>query len=530
MPSGVKAFRHTFEGGLSTERGAPAEVEIGADGRIGMPFLLRAENIEYLLNGAVKKIKGLAKYNGTTLESGEQVRGMFEYVRQGTGGSPTRKKVCYVGTKVKKDDNDGTFTDIFTGRVNDSVPCFTVFEDVLIMSTDANEAPIKWDQTTATTLGGSPPNFAFSVGHANRLFAAGAFAFPSRLYYSSLLNAEEWGGTGNSGVIDVDPDDGDVITGLAVYRGQLLVFKGPNFGSIHRISGLTPDTFAREKIIPGVGAVWHNLIFPFGNDIGFVAPDGTIRTVVASDRFGDFEEGALSRDISQLIEERTNFDVLKRGWAATDSAKGIVAFTLPWDSSTQPNVTLVMDFRFDRPRFAIWSAVQAWSVARMTDPSLNDRRILYFGGNDGFLRKSQQSTHSIDGSTAISAYARTPFFFYGSAHRVKTLQALGLGISPRGEYTASIGFRRESGDSQVDVIQGGGDVLGEADENEFTLDTSTLAGDQYRTRWVEVVESGQFREISYEISNVNLNEDIEVHAIHAVIETSENVSYENDTA
>lgn len=529
MPTPSLNFVHRFGGGLSSDRGAPAGIEFDAQRTMSLPFLLRAENIEYLLNGAFKKIGGLSKYNSTALESGEEVRGMFEYIRQGTAGSPTRKRVAWAGTKVKRDNNDGTFSDLFTGRTDNSVPTFEAFEDVLIMATDANEAPIKWDQTTATTLGGTPPNFAFMKGHVNRLWAAGVRTNPSRLYYSSLLDAEQWEGVGNSGTLDIAPDDGDVITGLAVMDDVLVVFKGPNIGSIHAITGATPSTFARVTLIPkSIGAVWHNLIFPMDNDLGFVDRMGNIRALGRTERQANFALSSLSRDIETILGDRLNLDVLKRGWAATDPKKGVVVFTLPADGSTAPNMTLHMDYRFDPPRFSIQTAIAAWSVALMSDPARDDRNIIYYGSNTGFLRKGDQPTQSVDGTTAISAYARTPFIAYGAPHRFKTLKAIGLGISPKGQYTASVSIRRESADSQVSLIQGGNDVLGPADDDEFTLDTSTLAGDQYRNRWTTVEESGQFREVSYEISNTGLNEGLEVHALHCVIEGSAAEGFEND--
>lgn len=523
------AIRHTFEGGWATDLGSLAEVVVEGDRRVRVPFFLRMENVYFTKNGGIRKMGGLSKYNSSTIESGEEIRYMFDYVRQGTTGAPTRKKVVLAGTKWLADNNDGTFASIITGLANDSVGCANVFEDVVILSTDANEAPRKWNQTAAAVLGGSPPNFAFSVTHVNRVWAAGNPAAPSVLYYSSLLEAEEWNGAGNSGSITIDPDDGDVITGIRVVNGQLIVFKGPNLGSIHRISGRTPSDFVRDKINNlGLGSVNHNLIFDLGSDVGFVTPEGSIRSLLATERFGDYEIGALSRDIDTFLRTRTNVDVLKRGQAATDPIQGYTLLTIPIDGSSAPNCTILMDTRFEIPRFVLWTDVEAWSVARMSDPASDDRRILYAGGNDGFLRKTQQASLEIDDGTGINAIFQLPFMHYSTQNKKKTLVAIGIGLVPSGEFAVDVGIRTESSSETTQVLQSGGAVLGPADQNEFILDTSVLSGDQYRTIWSEDVNSGQFREISYELSNAEVGETFNIHSFHAVIEGSSVVSYEND--
>ena len=529
MATAKRALRHVFGGGLATEFGSHAEVTVEADGRVVLPFLQRAENVRFLRNGGITKIGGTTKYNSSALESGAEITGFFDYPRIGTSGTTTFRKVCHVSTKVKADTNNGSFSDIITGLTDEAIPNYNIFEDQLIIAS-TGDTPRTWDQTTAATLGGSPPSFAFSVTHVNRVWAAGAVANPSRLYYSSLLEAAEWDGTGNSGSIDIDPSDGDVITAIWPYMNELIVFKGPHKGSIHRITGTTPSTFARQIFLhEGLGAVSQNLLFMYGSDLGFVWSDGTIRTLLATERFGDFELGALSVPINRLILDGLNTAHLRKGWAATDPLRGEVLFTLPFDASTKPNLTLMMDFRFESPRFATWTAIDAYSVARMTNPSNNNRHEMYVGGDDGFIRRLNGSNYNIDGgATAISAYVKSPFMHYGAPAYMKTLHTLGLGISPKGSYTATLGWRRDSAAEQTTTIdQAGDDVLGPGTVDIFTLDSSTLAGDAYRTRWSEVMNGGQFRDILYEVRDTTVDQALEVHSIVAVVESSAVESFEN---
>ena len=522
MPARNLAIRHLFGGGLATDLGSHADVDVSGDGRLVLPFLQRCENVRFLRNGGITKIGGTVKYNATVHESGDEERGIFDYVKVGTAGTTTRRKVCHIGTKIKADLNDGTFSDIFTGLTDDAIPCYNVFEDQLIISS-TGDVPKTWDQTTAANLGGSPPSFAFSTTHVNRVWAAGAVAAPSTLYYSSLLEAAEWNGAGNSGTIEVDPSDGDVITGIYPFRGELIVFKGPNKGSIHRIGGRTPATFTRDRFIEGVGAVNQNLIFMFGSDLGYVWADGTVRTLLASERFGDFELGSLSVDINTMLQENVNTAHLRKGWAATDPLRGEVIFTMPFGASQKPNMTLAMDFRFGNPRWMTWTNIGAYCVARMSNPSNNNRHEMYVGGNDGFIRRLNGADLNIDGgSGAITSYVKTPFLHYSLPKTRKTLRAVGLGVSPKGSYTVTLGWRRDSAAEQtVSVDQAGSDVLGPGTVDIFTLDASTLAGDAYRTRWVETVEGGQFRDIMYEARNITVSQDMEIHSIVAVIEQAD---------
>lgn len=528
MASREVALRHVFNGGWATDFGVQAEVS-GDGGLVQIPWLLRAENVFYTLKGNPRKVGGTTKYNSTAIESGEEIRGMFEYVRVGTAGSSTRKRVVHAGTKILADDNDGTFASLFTGLEDGKTPNYNTFADLLIMASDSTvDVPKSWDQTTAQNLAGSPPNFAFSVTHVNRVWASGNAALPSRVYYSATGDPEDWSGA-DTGSIDVDPDDGDIVTGLYPFRGVLLVFKGPNRGSIHIISGRTTSTFVRDLLVPGVGAAWQNLIFPFGNDVGFMSPDGLVRSVRATEKFGDFEQAQLSLPIQSWLRENVNTQALRTGWAATDHSQGYVIFTLPLDGSSVPNRTIMMDFRFDPPRWADWDDFAAYSVSYMSNPTSRDRPILYFGGTDGFLRKAQQPVLSIDEATGIGAYVRTPFLNYGAPHRLKTIQHLGIGAQVRVMSTLHVELRKgDATATEIDFdLSSGGFVLGDADENEFTLDTSTLADDQYKTTWADATESGQFREISYELSNEDAGEDLDVDAIHIILEASTTPSYEN---
>jgi len=515
MTTRRKFIRHLFDGGVATAFGPTSDVVPGRDGILRIPYLLEGDNIVYSLDGGPRKAPGTVRLNTGSMESGAVVKGLFDYWNIGTSGASAQHRIIHINTKIKKDDADGTFTDLFTGLETDKIPAYAVLEDLLVMASDSNtDVPKSWDGTTAQNLAGSPSNFAFVVEHNNRLWAGGVVAKPSRLYYSALGNGADWTGAG-SGQIDISPSDGDVLTGLAAHKGDLWVFKGPYAGSIHRIQGTAPtgsDPFRRKNFIRGLGAVNHNSIFRFKDDLGYMWSDGSIHSLATTDRFGDYADAALSTPIQSWLLEHVNFARLKHSWATDASDAGYVLITLPVDSSTNNNMVLMMDFRFEPVRWAMWPAFKLGCVANVISSS---QPLLMGGGNDGFVKKLQQPTRSIDGVTEIKYNALTPYLSYGSPIMMKTISIASLAISPKNNGNITFGWQRDEAAQQTkDIAQltSGSSLLGS-----FLLGTSTLAGQSLSDRFVELEEGGEFRSIRYQLTNQVNNEDVEIHSLSVAL-------------
>ena len=523
-------LRHQFDGGWATDLGPTVDIVPDQTGRVSIPFLLAAENVFYELDGGPHKIGGTTKVNTDVLESGAVVRGLYDYWYQGTSGSPTRRRVAHVADKILRDTDDGTFNQtLFSGLSSTAVPNYSTFDDILIMANDStSDVPRSFDGTTAQSLAGSPPRFSFSVTHQGRQFAAGAYGAPSTLYYSAAFNPEDWVGAG-SGTIQIEPNDGDMITGLASYKDELWIFKGPNKGSINRLTGATTSTFALKPFIKsGLGAAWQNGIFQFKDDLGFVSQYGTIHSLIATASFGDFNEAALSLPIHTWLRDHLNYNRLRFISAVNDPMNGYVLFTLAIDASTTNNIMLMMDYRRypQAPvRWASWPAIAAGSANLFVDT--NGLRRVLIGGNDGFVRRTGVLDRSLDATTAYTAKVTTPHLNYGDPMLMKNISATAVGLAPKGDFDLTFTWTRDDASAQsVTVDQGGGDVLGPAAANQFTLGTSTLSGSRFVDRYVELTEGGEFRSISYELTQSELSQDMEVHAFSTTIKRS-SISTEN---
>jgi hypothetical protein len=495
-------------------------VGLGQDGLIRIPFLITAKNHLYEFDGAPHKMGGTSKLNSAALDSGEEVRGIYDFWRM-PAGTPTQKFLCHTGTKVLESDGDGTFSNLITGLVDNAIPHYNTFDDIVIITSDAaaTDAPQKWDQSGATSaLGTNTPLFSFSETHKNRLWAAGVDSQPSRLYYSPDLSNSGPDGDWNhatSGTIDIDPGDGDRITAIKSFRNELWVFKGPYKGSIHRITGSAPtgsDGFARTTFVRGIGAVHQNSVFNFRDDIGYVWSDGSVNSLIATDQFGDFTEAQLSRPIRRWIEENVVFSRLDQTWSATDESRNIVLIALVTSGNTFPSHVICMDYRFDPVRWSFLEALgdnnAAVCVARVVDANNNNKVTMLTGGTDGFIRKLFQSSRNIDTSNSYNMRATSPFMNYSDPFTMKTLYSVALGVRASGGGDVTFGWQGDGAQQQTQTVsQGGGG---------FLLDTSLLDGpdllaaNTYRERYMSLETGGEFRSIQYELRNGNLNEDLDV--------------------
>lgn len=520
------ALRHVFDGGWTTDLSPRAGIAADQSGTVRIPYLLTAENIVYELDGGVHKAPGTSKVNSSALESGADIIGAYDAWFHGAVGTPAQHRILNMTTKIKKDDADGTFTDLFTGLVSGAVPSYTMLEDLLVIGLDSSDVPKSWDGTTAQNLAGSPPNFAICTTHANRIWAAGVYAKPSRLYYSPLLDpanttAEGWG------EINVDPSDGDRIMAIASYKGELIVFKGPYKGSIHRISGTAPtgpDGYRRTRWIEKIGAAGQNTLFTFQDDLGFMGFDGQIHSLKATAAYGDFNEVALSRMVKGFFN-RANFSRLKQAWACSGSSEGYVLFSLPVDGATTNTAIIGMDHRFygsgQPPRWFLWPAFSGMGMSLMAgiDSGSSNKRIYFGGCRDGYLRKFQQNARLIDTITQIGMTVDTPYFDYGDAFIMKTAGEAYLQFAPKNNGNINFSFKRDSNAPQIfSISQSAGDPLGTVSGMNFTLGTSTLASSTIVEKFIEADGVGEFRQIQYRVQNDVVGEDVEVRGFGVMVE------------
>ena len=535
----TRYITHRFSGGWATDlgklvTGLPTET---ADFLI--PYALEAQNIFWQLDGGFRKIGGTGPI-GDQLESGDVVYGVYDYWKTGTTGSHTQRKICHVSTKIKQDQGNNTWTDLKTGLEDNKHPSYATFDDLLIIASESTvDVPMSWDQSTFQNLAGTPPNFAFSCKHRAHHWASGVVSTPSSVYYSVPNDPEDWASAA-SGSIVCDPGDGDEVRGIASYKNELWVFKGPNKGSIHRITGSAEADFARSTFIEGIPAAGHSTIVTMKDDLIFMTPTGSIRSLKATAAFGDYHEAALSFPIEAWLKDNINPAATKRAWAVNDSRASRLYFAVPTGANTTNDTLLCYDYGFrsinqpDR-----WSKITAWNAHSLGVYMDASQRKVMGGGTDGYVRELNNNTKAIDTTTEIRARVDTPNMNYGSVSaQSKTLVSVGITLTPAGNDDLRFYWTRDSVYEQQAAMDQGfeGVLLGDANSptpEDFTLGDSAdattgdyLFGLTFREIYYEPQDGGEARWMQYSIRNEDVDEDLYVHALSTGVRFGE-INMEN---
>jgi hypothetical protein len=140
---------------------------------------------------------------------------------------------------------------------------------------------------TATV--GSVPNGTMMCYAQNKIFVAGVAANPSRLFWCDIGNPRSWTATN---VVDLDPNDGQTITGLASLGPYLFVFKQKKIFVVYDLA-----TGANRALSTTVGCVAPRSIAESAEGLFFLSADEGVMIATpskltnVSDNVRNFFEG-----------------------------------------------------------------------------------------------------------------------------------------------------------------------------------------------------------------------------------------------
>lgn len=374
-------------------------------------------NVEYDEGGVIRKRAGYTTAGGTLTAA----KGLGIYSVESSN------KMVTIDDTTLKYRTDSTAWTAATGDI------FTTGQE-----TSFTQARLKlyvWNGTdggaeftgTAVSRPGTMPKAKFSVYYQNKHIASGVDGQPSRLYISNLSNASDFtvttGGTqpqpdntndsenGNpnvpgatvfagtpalteANVIDIRKNDGDKITGLAVFQDVLIVFKER---SIYQV---TFDSSGNPTVTPityATGCVSHKSIVNVENDVYFMSREG-MRVLGNEPQFF-----AAIRTQVLSIRVQPTIDAIAKNYYSRCNAiyfdnKYIMAH--PTGTTAAISRCLVYDRRFQA--YTLWGSFNAQAMIKYIDSS--NVESLYFldtGGTQVYKRVA--GTYN-DNGAAIEAY------------------------------------------------------------------------------------------------------------------------------
>ena len=275
--------------------------------------------------------------------------------------------------------------------------------------------------------------------YKDTLFILGDPNNPSRLYYSGGGDKiEDFTISNGGGFIDISKNDGQVGTGLKVFKNSLLVFKTD---SIYQFGFTTEGLPQVVQVNAEIGAISPRSIITVENDIFFASRRG-IFTVgneqgFAFDVLRTNEISARVRSIFQTIETSRLANI--SAIYATVQNKNLAIFSYTPTGSTYNSEALV----FDRERNAWfkWTNIQANCFTSFIDDD-GVQHILYGDDNSGYVKEVLTGTDDFGSVIDWTVRLRSESFPESKGdglERYKTLKNIHTVLrQPRGSITLSV--------------------------------------------------------------------------------------------
>jgi hypothetical protein len=187
------------------------------------PLLLKAEEARIAKNvdideiGSLKKCKGYSAYGN--VPNSNEVKSLYSFYKITSSGTERYFLRESGGYLYKYDPSTSQWTSIASELTSGAV-----WETYLNTAVRFNgvDNPKKFDGSSFSDLGGSPPNGSIVRLYKNRLYVAGVSPNFSTVYYSKVGLIDNWPAFNN---FDVNANDGDKIMWMEPVFDSLLIFK-----------------------------------------------------------------------------------------------------------------------------------------------------------------------------------------------------------------------------------------------------------------------------------------------------------------
>ena len=338
---------------------------------LDLSYLVKAENVVIRESGRIAFRKG---FKQKVAPSGTAIASIHEHDDQGTN-----KIFVSYGTSIYtvdftspasafpssgadvKHTVSGSSGDWQFVNFNDRLHCFHA--GIVPQRYDGSlGSGSKWTAhaTKPATVSSGEYKPTCGMGYYGRIWAGGVAESPDVVYYSNLLDGDDWTG-GDAGLIDLSKIWGiDDVIAIAPFYGKLVIF-GKNNIVIYD-NPETVGSLALNEVIKGVGLVSRDTVQAIGDDLVFLSNTG-LRSLART----------TEKDKLPLTDLSVNIkDTLIRNIGQSTNVKSVYVENegIYIMSFVDKNITYVFDFKHftpnNAPRITTWTFDNDREPANMT--------------------------------------------------------------------------------------------------------------------------------------------------------------------
>lgn len=438
MATQWQTFPIEFKGGLISNMSA---LQQGTNA-IGSATIL--QNMEPSKEGGYSKILGFQKYSSTTVPGSGAMLGL---------------KVISAGKIIAARKNANNFTEYYystgsswtsmgaSSATNGGKARFADFNldgNDKVVFVDGTNFPAIYNDTnsTVTFLTSSNSSDIQGAEHVAIFKNAAFYSKENNLYFTAPFTVDDFATGNGAGVINI----GNPITGLAVFRDQLIIF---TTDTIKKLTGNTSSDFAVSPITNKIGCVNGDTIQEVGGDIMYLAPDG-IRLLSATDRIGDFAldiaSDVIFEDANKFLSSTTNFTSL----LLREKAQYRIFAFIGSEQEAAAKGLIATKFISQGATGISWSTTKGIKAHVADSTYVNSVETSAFANEDGYIYILNTGSN-FDGAS-IEAIYESPFMPLTDPQMRKTFYKLTLYATPSGNMTLTGNLKfdfSQSGDTSV---------------------------------------------------------------------------------
>lgn len=421
MATRWETFPIPLTGGLITNLGR-LEQGIRAPGSATM-----LQNFEPDVQGGYTRLQGFVKFSSTQVTGTGLIRGIVAL-------SPSE---CLVERGGKYYYSSGTtWTEKLT-LTNSSI--LRVRSETYLFGTDSKTVvvdgvnpPAYYNHTSSTmayTVG--PPS---DVNGANRVKVFKSHLFFTKgniLSFAAPFTDDDFDPANGAGAINV----GDTITGLTVFRDQLIIFC---LNKIFRLSGNSEADFVLSPITNNTGCLCGDTVQEVGGDIMYLGPDG-IRYLSASERENDFGLVRASEKIQNQVLEVASTECVYSSVTISKKNQYRLFYYVGNTTATNSRGFLATKYSNQTADNISWATIKGVRVYSLSKYQDRESEVILFGSDTGFVYR-MEAGNSFDGEN-IEAIFETPFIPVNDPKIRKTFYKHTLYVRPSATFELECALR-----------------------------------------------------------------------------------------